>query len=185
MVWILPQDLAYVPCQAYVSSGVAESEQLDVEFMQACTIHCTTNVYDILYSHFPSIPTPPDPVRGGGGYHVGSVWPSVRNSRFLEKSFMDCYHTPYKWSPGNWNESGFRPPLCTYRLNWARRTSWGWWDDWDDTVLQTQDSKFEPWSSRYVFHGYCVLLLILFLNPVGYFHFSHFFGHILKNSYHR
>ena len=40
---------------------------------------------------------------------------------------------------------GFRPPLCTYRLNWARRTSWGWWDDWDDTVLQTQDSKFEPW----------------------------------------
>ena len=36
-----------------------------------------------------------------------------------------------------WNESGFRPPLCTYRLNWARRTYWGWWDDWDDTVLQT------------------------------------------------
>ena len=49
-----------------------------------------------------------------------------------------------KWK---WNESGFRPPLCTYRLNWARRTSWGWWDDWDDTVLQTQDSKFEPWRS--------------------------------------
>ena len=47
-----------------------------------------------------------------------------------------------------WNESGFRPPLCTYRLNWARRTAWGWWDDWDDTVLQTQDSKFEPWRSE-------------------------------------
>ena len=47
-----------------------------------------------------------------------------------------------------WNESGFRPPLCTYRLNWARRTSWEWWDDWDDTVLQTQDSKFEPWRSE-------------------------------------
>ena len=41
-----------------------------------------------------------------------------------------------------------RPLLCTYRLNWARRTSWGWWDDWDDTVLQTQDSKFEPWRSE-------------------------------------
>ena len=50
--------------------------------------------------------------------------------------------------PTKWNESGFRPPLCTYRLNWARRTSWGWWDDWDDTVLQTQDSKFEPWRSE-------------------------------------
>ena len=47
-----------------------------------------------------------------------------------------------------WNDSGFRPPLCTYKLNWARRTSWGWWDDWDDTVLQTQDSKFEPWRSE-------------------------------------
>ena len=47
-----------------------------------------------------------------------------------------------------WNESGFRPPLCTYRLNWARRTSWGWLDEWDDTVLQTQDSKFEPWRSE-------------------------------------
>ena len=47
-----------------------------------------------------------------------------------------------------WNELGFRPPLCTYRLNWARRTSWGWWDDWDDTVLQTQDSKLEPWRSE-------------------------------------
>ena len=47
-----------------------------------------------------------------------------------------------------WNESGFRPPLCTYRLNWARRTSWGWWDDWGDTVLQTHDSKFEPWRSE-------------------------------------
>ena len=34
------------------------------------------------------------------------------------------------------------------RLNWARRTSWGWWDEWDDTVLQTQDSKFEPWRSE-------------------------------------
>ena len=55
------------------------------------------------------------------------------------------------WRPRcvkKWNESGFRPPLCTYRLNWARRTSWGWWDDWDDTVLQTQDSKFEPWRSE-------------------------------------
>ena len=47
-----------------------------------------------------------------------------------------------------WNKSGFRPPLCTYRLNWARKTSWGWWDEWDDTVLQTQQSKFESWRSE-------------------------------------
>ena len=56
----------------------------------------------------------------------------------------------YFWTNwlSKWNESGFRPPLCTYRLNCARRTSWGWWDDWDDTVLQIQDSKFEPWRSE-------------------------------------
>ena len=56
-----------------------------------------------------------------------------------------------KWASMNysqkWNESGFRPPLCTFGLIWARRTSWGWWDEWDDTVLQTQDLKFEPWRS--------------------------------------
>ena len=58
------------------------------------------------------------------------------------------YFTIWPMYLGKWNESGFRPLLCTYRLNWARRTSWGWWDDWDDTVFQTQDSKFEPWRSE-------------------------------------
>ena len=43
---------------------------------------------------------------------------------------------------------GFKPPLCTYRLNRHRRTSWGWWDEWDYTVLQTQDSGLEPWRSE-------------------------------------
>ena len=59
-----------------------------------------------------------------------------------------CWSSTDHYHGKKWNESGFRPPLCTYRLNWARRTSWGWWDDWDDTVLQTQDSKFEPWRSE-------------------------------------
>ena len=27
------------------------------------------------------------------------------------------------------------------------KTSWAWWDEWDVTALQTQDSKFEPWWS--------------------------------------
>ena len=46
------------------------------------------------------------------------------------------------------NEWGFRPHVCTSRLNWAKRTTWGWWDEWDDTSLQTQDSKFVPWRSE-------------------------------------
>ena len=34
-----------------------------------------------------------------------------------------------------------------YMLNFAKRTFWGWWDKWDDTALQTQDSKVElRWS---------------------------------------
>ena len=65
-------------------------------------------------------------------YHVWSI-----------TCFFWWYNVPQKW-----NESGFRPPLCTYRLNWASRTSWGLWDDWDATALQTQDSKFEPWRSE-------------------------------------
>ena len=71
------------------------------------------------------------------------------NGKFRLEKVKPAYSQPYT-AIGNekWNESGFRPPLCTYRLNWARRTSWGWWDDWDDTVLQTQDSKFEPWRSE-------------------------------------
>ena len=66
----------------------------------------------------------------------------------LTSNFNSTAHWPC-WLSTVWmNESGFRLPLCTYRLNWARRTSWGWWDDWDDTVLQTQESKFEPWRSE-------------------------------------
>ena len=63
------------------------------------------------------------------------------------QTHSSCEHGTY-FMKTKWNESGFRPPLCTYRLNWARRTSWRWWDDWDDTVLQTQDLKFEPWRSE-------------------------------------
>ena len=48
----------------------------------------------------------------------------------------------------NWNAWDFIPPLCTYRLNWAWRTSWGWWDAWDSTAFQIQDAKFEPWRSE-------------------------------------
>ena len=74
------------------------------------------------------------PVHGFVGLH-----PELASTKLLRQTFV---------LNKKWNESGFRPPLCTYRLNWAKRTSWGWWDDWDDTVLQTQDSKFEPWRSE-------------------------------------
>ena len=80
--------------------------------------------------------------RYANSVHLGAIW---ENTAFVKWCIFP-YHT--KNERRKWDESGFRPPLCTYRLNWARRTSWGWWNDWNDTVLQTQDSKFEPWRSE-------------------------------------
>ena len=65
------------------------------------------------------------------------------SNNFIVMKFYNHYFLVMKW-----NESGFRPLLYTYRLNWARSTSCGRWDEWDDTALQTQDSKFEPWWSE-------------------------------------
>ena len=81
------------------------------------------------------------------------LWAPVRQASTANVTWNSRKPDEFNRSMGfmvttKWNESGFRPPLCTYRLNWARRTSWGWWDDWDDTVLQTQDSKFVPWRSE-------------------------------------
>ena len=80
-------------------------------------------------------------------------WPNIEPALahclvFFLGRLSCAYERLHKCIQIKWNESGFRPPLCTYRLNWARRTSWGWWDDWDDTVLQTQDSKSRPWRSE-------------------------------------
>ena len=44
------------------------------------------------------------------------------------------------------NELGFRPPLCTYRLKWAREPPED--GEMNDTALQTQDLKFELWRSE-------------------------------------
>ena len=101
---------------------------------------------------------PPSPTSPQHSPSIGSMYrvcwdgPEQRTSADCPDTGEKRTHSGYiYWKKRNkikWNESGFRPPLCTYRLNWARRTPWGWWDDWDDTVLQTQDSKFEPWRSE-------------------------------------
>ena len=76
----------------------------------------------------------------------------------LDTYIVNDVITLYDWDyvilhyPMKWNESDFRPPLCTYRPNWARRASWGWWDEWDDSVLQTQDAKFEHVDGEKTFY---------------------------------
>ena len=46
---------------------------------------------------------------------------------------------------------GFLPDISKTNI---RKISWGWWDEWEDTVLQTQDLKFKPWRfwgrARYI-----------------------------------
>ena len=76
------------------------------------------------------------------------TWDVTGKTEAIIIELMTPWSLPPVCAGSKWKESGFRPPLCTYRLNWARRASWGWWDDWDDTALQTQDSKFEPWRSE-------------------------------------
>ena len=46
-----------------------------------------------------------------------------------------------------WNKWGSTPYLYTSRLNWLRST-WGWWNEWGVTALQTQDSKLSPVGLR-------------------------------------
>ena len=62
---------------------------------------------------------------------------AVNFTQFCKYSSVMYRFEVDKWK---WNGSGFRPLSCTYRLNWSRRASWGWWAEWDDTALQTQDS---------------------------------------------
>ena len=68
------------------------------------------------------------------------TWMSqIRNTGIPDKwgsaHLLRCHHnTKFKrlpqyvhiWTYQKWNESCFRPLLCTYRLKWAWRTSWGW-----------------------------------------------------------
>ena len=61
---------------------------------------------------------------------------------------VSVHHASRAVNEMKWNESGFRPLFCTYRLNLARKTSCVWWDEWDNTALHTQDSKLEPWRSE-------------------------------------
>ena len=40
-----------------------------------------------------------------------------------------------------WNKWSFRPHLCTYIHTLGQENSWGWWDEWDDSFLQTVESR--------------------------------------------
>ena len=115
-------------------------------YVISTTIHTSHGTTRELYR--PPSPSPPSITRD---VYTIPPPPAVSLSRHLSSHHSSLFLISL-YSPNlpkmKLNESGFRPPLCTYRLNWVRRTSWGWWDDWDDTVLQTQDSKFEPWRSE-------------------------------------
>ena len=91
---------------------------------------------------FQNLPLPP------GIYPLFNNY--MRPSQKLPLPKQAALATAPGWRKWKSNEWSFGPPLCTYRLSWARRTSWRWWDEWDDTALRTQDSKFKPWRSEIV-----------------------------------
>ena len=61
----------------------------------------------------------------------------------------ECTLTVYKphWANEIYRALGhFCAHICQIRP--GEPPSWGWWDERDDTALQTQDSKFKPWRSE-------------------------------------
>ena len=38
--------------------------------------------------------------------------------------------------------------FCAHMAKLGQENLLRWWDEWDDTALQTQDSKFDPWRSE-------------------------------------
>ena len=91
----------------------------------------TRDVEPMLAQHWNSI----------GSSIVVLLWISVFASPWIVVFFL-----PER----KWNESGFRQPLCTYMLNWARRTSCGW--EVNETTLSSrhriQNSEAEHTTSR-------------------------------------
>ena len=66
----------------------------------------------------------------------------IKNNQ-LSKPITICLWEPslYRISVTKSTQCHHCAPLCTYRLNWARISSWGWLDEWDDTAIQIQDSE--------------------------------------------
>ena len=68
------------------------------------------------------------------------VWELSDNTRHLPclpVYIYDLWGIISKWNEMKWNEWDVLCHLYTCTLNFARRTSWGWWDKWDDTAIQT------------------------------------------------
>ena len=84
--------------------------------------------------------------RVGSPSHMGETQAAVSDLRPTDNTNSLSNWIKWKWK--EWDEWGFRPPLWSCSLNWARITSWGWLDEWDATALQTQNSKFGPWRSE-------------------------------------
>ena len=90
--------------------------------------------------------TPDSGVKGSGANHYpraparhypkARCWPKhwVRWHKNWANVVLLSYHSLKQTFEMKW--MGFRPLLCTYRLNWARRTSCGWWDEWNAPGLQ-------------------------------------------------
>ena len=78
-------------------------------------------------------------------YGTHKLWEGFSTYRTQNISMWPYRMLIYCFTRNEMKWIGLWPLLGTYRFNWARRT---WWDEWDDTSLQTQESKFKPWRSE-------------------------------------
>ena len=101
--------------------------------------------------------TPNSSVKGRGANHyprAPALWeqePSEPRSWWQPCLILLIKKSNYEFRRNikmKWNQWSFRPPLCICRLNWAMRTSWGWWDECDDTALQSHEAEHAASQSR-------------------------------------
>ena len=83
---------------------------------------------------------------------------SMRNQRWRgTMSTLRCYFSNDEsnkntsWQHKTLAQCCFDTEPTPEMLNWAKRTSWGWWDEWNDTALQTLEIRaFAVWGrARY------------------------------------
>ena len=71
-------------------------------------------------------------------HKINRLWKKTPIVQWSDRLAISQWVCRFTWI---WNHP--HPPslchrhLCKHRLNWTRGTSWGGWDEWDKTALQT------------------------------------------------
>ena len=85
------------------------------------------------------------------GVKNGVIWVSIFGFKIYQSpgqsSFWTGPSSPWIWKGLSTTLESGRYTLSYPRGRYSTFCNTAWWDKWNDTALQTQDSKFEPWPS--------------------------------------